>query len=80
MRREGIGGRAWREDVGEVKGNRAGSYLDLLPSAACKCQEKSSKYHQDKKQTGNQDICEMRNPLCFGGYYVLDQKRRNDPS
>lgn len=35
------------------------SYLDLLASAACKRQEKISKYHQEKKQTGNQNMCEQ---------------------
>lgn len=35
------------------------SHLDLLPSTACKRQEKSSRYHQEKTQTGNQNMCEQ---------------------
>lgn len=55
----------WGEEGGEVNGNRADGREEgrwcvyrLLPSAAGECQEKSSTYHREKKQTGNQNVCE----------------------
>lgn len=83
-RRQGVGG-IWRRSQWEESWWEEGrkvmcSYLALLPSTACKRQEKSSKYHQEKKADRESEHLwagETRNHLVLGCCYVLAKKRRN---
>lgn len=53
------------------------SCLGVLPSAARKRQEKSSAYHRETKQRGNQSICEqVRQEIsCVLGFFMYVPKR-----
>lgn len=74
-----------REDGGEVNGSRAAARKEgdvfisrLVSKRSMQASgKKSSKYHQEKKQTGNQNMCEQvrQEIICILGVIMYFPKR-----